>query len=266
MGDRAMCHIRLGGDLPRSKLPELQHHIETYGLLSDWGGEPVDTEIPLLSEPLDLYGEELNGGLVPDLEKFCVDNALPFWRWSGGCGGAFEPELYANYGPSDQHYAQAADSEDPVFTAQDVNKANSLDDLKAILANFERELPPFRITGDIPAAIDQETANYLAEARERALTGFPLSRITEAFYLAQLNCLPPVYKRNTPGFFICEAYTDNVHAQFIEHRGAHYAAYVDVTDKASIVDYPAINAFHDEHSDDKPLTWYPDLSKVSEPT
>ena len=107
MGDRAMCHIRLGGDLPRSKLPELQHHIETYGLLSDWGGEPVDTEIPLLSEPLDLYGEELNGGLVPDLEKFCVDNALPFWRWSGGCGGAFEPELYANYGPGDQHYAQS---------------------------------------------------------------------------------------------------------------------------------------------------------------
>lgn len=47
MGDRAMCHIRIGGDLPRSKLAELQHHIETYALMSDWGGEPVDTDIPL---------------------------------------------------------------------------------------------------------------------------------------------------------------------------------------------------------------------------
>ncbi len=264
MGDRAMCHIRLGGDLPHSKLAELQHHIETYALMSDWGGEPVDTDIPLLAEPLDLYGEELNGGTVPDLEEFCTDNSIPFWRWSGGCMGAFDPELYAWYGPGDSHYTQASDSEEPVFTSQDIAKAQSLDELKAVIANFDRDLPPFRITDDAPPEIDPETEHYLAETRQRALTGFPLSRITEDFYLAQLNCLPPVYKRNTPGFFISEAYTDNVHAQFIEHRGAHYAAYVDVTDPSSLIGYPTIDAFHPEHCSDTPLSWYPDLSKVSQ--
>ena len=105
--------------------------------------------------------------------------------------------------------------------------------------------------------MDQETRTYLDEARSKALTGFPLSRVTEEFYDNQLGCLPPVHMSGVPGFFVSEAYTENIHAQFIAYRGNFYGGYVDVTDPASRISHQAIEAFHAVHADDEPLTWYP---------
>lgn len=107
--------------------------------------------------------------------------------------------------------------------------------------------------------LDAETAAYLENARKSALKGFPLSRVTEDFHDRMLESLPPIQMSGVPGFFVSEAYTDNVHAQFVHYRGRFYGAYVDVTDPESRIGRERIAAFHAEHSDDEPLTWYPEV-------
>ncbi len=147
MGDRAQCHIEIGGTLPVALLDQLSRHIADYDLRCDWDGEPFDPEALLEDAVLDLYGDQLNGGLVPDLERFCAEHGLAYRRWSGGCLGAFNPEIVAHYGSGDSHEAAADDDENPVFTARDIERAESLDDLKRVAGNFGRELPPFRLAG-----------------------------------------------------------------------------------------------------------------------
>ncbi len=261
MGDRAMCHIRIGGQLPASLVASFSKLVADYDLRNDWSGDDAVIPVSGSCQSLDLYGEDLNGGTVPALEQFCRQHHLPFWRWSGGCHGAFTPALYAWYGEGDEHSIDASDDEQPMFSASDIEKASSVELLRDIVAQFNRPLPPFEIVNQ--PAMDPETTAYLAEIKQRALQGFPLSRVTREFHDAQLNCLPPVYRRGTPGFFISEAYTERVHAQFAEYRGNFYGAYVDIDDPQSVIDQRKLEAFHALHQDDEPLSWYPDLSKAS---
>ncbi len=62
--------------------------------------------------------------------------------------------------------------------------------------------------------------------RAAALARFPLSRVSEAFHDEMLGVLPPVHMRGAAGFFVSEAVTNDVHAQFVEHRSRFYGAYV----------------------------------------
>lgn len=145
MGDRAQCHIEIGGTLPAGLLDTLSQLIADYDLRCDWDGEPFDATSLPVDAVLDLYDDQLNGGLVPELERFCAENGLAFRRWSGGCLGAFNPEIVAHYGPGDSHDATADDNENPAFTADEIERAASLDELKGVVANLRRELPPFRL-------------------------------------------------------------------------------------------------------------------------
>lgn len=67
--------------------------------------------------------------MVPDLERFCIENGLAYRRWLGGCLGASIPEIVAHYGPGDTYGAAADDNENPVFTANEIERATSLDEL-----------------------------------------------------------------------------------------------------------------------------------------
>ena len=145
MGDRAQCHIEIGGTLPALELDKLSQLIADYDLRSEWDGEPFDASLLPENAVLDLYGDQLNGGLVPELERFCAENGLAYRRWSGGCLGAFNPEIVAHYGPGDSHDSAADDNENPVFTADEIERAASLDELKNVVGNLRRELPPFRL-------------------------------------------------------------------------------------------------------------------------
>lgn len=107
--------------------------------------------------------------------------------------------------------------------------------------------------------LDAETAAYLDNARKTALDGFPFSRVTEDFHDRMLECLPPIHMRGVPGFFVSEAYTDDIHAQFIHYQGRFYGGYVDIRDPLSRMEHDRIAAFHTEHSRDEPLSWYPEL-------
>ena len=60
------------------------------------------------------------------------------------------------------------------------------------------------------------------------MASFPLSRITQRFYDAMLGVLPPQYIKGVAGFFLSEAATQNIHAQFIAHGGRTYGGYADL--------------------------------------
>jgi hypothetical protein len=65
------------------------------------------------------------------------------------------------------------------------------------------------------------------------------------------------YARRMPGFFVSEAVTDDVHAQFVEHGGRFYGAYVALRDPATWITHAAIAAFDAAHPDPPVLDWYP---------
>ena len=85
MGDRAYVHITIGGTLPFEHFAALAAHAADYDLRTEWeDGEPLDLPALVAGEPLELYGNELNGGQIPTIDAFCVEHGLPFRRWSGG--------------------------------------------------------------------------------------------------------------------------------------------------------------------------------------
>ena len=93
--------------------------------------------------------------------------------------------------------------------------------------------------------------------RAAALARFPLSRVSEAFHDEMLGVLPPVHMRGAAGFFVSEAVTDDVHAQFVEHRSRFYGAYVALRDPATWITQAAIAVFDAAHPDPPVLDWYP---------
>lgn len=93
MGDRAPVHITIGGKLPRKHLAIFLSHAAEYDLRAEWNGEPIDPAALGSGEPPELYGTELNGGQIPEVDAFCCEHGLLFRRWSGGCLGAYLPEI-----------------------------------------------------------------------------------------------------------------------------------------------------------------------------
>ena len=86
---------------------------------------------------------------------------------------------------------------------------------------------------------------------------FPLSRVSEAFHDEMLGVLPPVHCRGAAGFFVSEAVTGDVHAQFVACNGRFYGAYVALRDRATWITHAAIAAFDAAHPDPPVLDWYP---------
>jgi hypothetical protein len=82
--------------------------------------------------------------------------------------------------------------------------------------------------------------------------------MSEGFHDEMLGVLPPVHLRSAADFFVSEAVTDEVHAQFVEHHGRFYGAYVALRDPATWITHPAIAAFDAAHPDSPVLDWYPD--------
>jgi|AutmiccBRH37_all_1029493.scaffolds.fasta_scaffold31018_1 hypothetical protein len=120
----------------------------------------------------------------------------------------------------------------------------------------DRALPALR--AEYPTASIMSLADYHAGATAKALAEFPLSRVTEDFYDQMLNVLPPVHRRGCPGFFVSEALTLNVHAQFISHNGRYYGGNADLSTGGrtwSIDDVDALEASLDPAT--PPLSWYP---------
>ncbi|MFC4194674.1 hypothetical protein ACFQFS_14565 [Novosphingobium lubricantis] len=94
--------------------------------------------------------------------------------------------------------------------------------------------------------------------REAVLARFPLSRVSEAFFDEMLGVLPPAHIAGVPGFFVTEAVSDDVHAQFVHAGGRFYGGYVGLKDRAGLVTHARIAEFEVAHPDAMELAWYPD--------
>ena len=143
MGDRASVHISIGGSLPLEYLEAFAAHAENYDLRVEWDGEPFDPAVLPEGEPLELYGTELNGGQIPDIDAFCADHGLPFRRWSGGCIGAFLPEIVLFDGQGSLRDYTASEDEYLLFPPSWILGFKRLRDLKREIARAELTIPPF---------------------------------------------------------------------------------------------------------------------------
>ena len=109
-----------------------------------------------------------------------------------------------------------------------------------------------------PGAITEPTSTYFERTRAETLASFPLSRITRRFYDAMLSVLPPQLS-SAAGFFLCEAATQRIHAQFIEHGGRRYGGYADLARGSrkiwTIADIIELECRADERN--PTLDWFP---------
>lgn len=143
MGDRAPVHITVGGTLSRGHLATLAAHAADYDLRTDWDSEPFDPAVLAVGKPLELYGTELNGGQIPQIDAFCCEHGLPFRRWSGGCLGAFLPEIVLFEGSGAMRDYTASEDEYVLFPPSWIKSYTRLRDLKRELARAELTIPPF---------------------------------------------------------------------------------------------------------------------------
>src|SRR3546814_15077587 len=79
-----------------------------------------------------------------------------------------------------------------------------------------------------PDAVVESTHPDFERTRAETLASFLLSRITQRFYDAMLGVLPSQYIKGVAGFFITDAATQNIHAQFIVNGGCTYRGHADL--------------------------------------
>lgn len=145
MGDRAPVHITIGGTMPREVLADFAGIADSYDLRVEWDGEPFDPAAIVDGEPLELYGTELNGGQIPGIDDFCVRHGLVFRRWSGGCLGAFLPEIVVFDGSGPMRDYTASEDEYLLFPPSWINRFTRLRELKRAMAQAEITVPPLVI-------------------------------------------------------------------------------------------------------------------------
>lgn len=146
MADRVSVSIAIGGDLPSSERDKFVETIMWERLCTEWDGPEFDTSQLPSGEPLRLYAHEVAWGRLDDLEAFCINQALPFVRWSGGYPGQFGPETAVFTGHGEVRLF-AADEEEYVVLG--CATAEQLGSYEAILAYFDAAdftVPPLRVT------------------------------------------------------------------------------------------------------------------------
>ena len=105
---------------------------------------------------------------------------------------------------------------------------------------------------------DPDSAAPPPGVRARTLAQFPLSRVSEAFHDEMLGVLSPVHIRGAAGFFVSEAVTEDIHAQFIDRDGRFYGGYVALRDPETWITSSRIAAYDVENPNAVELAWYPD--------
>lgn len=150
MADFVSARIRIGGTLPAARYAELAHQIATYDLRTEWGGAPFDPQTTHANGALDLYAHDVSNGTFDDLEEFCIDHGLAFWRWSGGSAGAFDSEIVIVDSNGERSVFTAAEDEYVVFDAQVIIQLGSYDAILAMIERSRFDPPGFRVEGCAP--------------------------------------------------------------------------------------------------------------------
>jgi len=148
MADRVSASITIGGNLPAALLPAFVGIIQNEGLSTEWNGEPFNpSELPQ-GEPLRLMAHEVAWGRFEELEAFCLENALPFARWSGAYPGQWGAERTVFTGTGEPQ-GYAADEDDYILMGRCT--AERLGNFAAIVAHFDAAdfpIPALVVTAD----------------------------------------------------------------------------------------------------------------------
>jgi hypothetical protein len=148
MADRVSATITVGGILPAALLPDLLAIIELEGLSTEWDGEAFAANQLPEDGPLLLMAHEVAWGRFPELESFCIENGLPFARWSGAYAGQWGAERTVFTGTGEPQ-GYAADEDDYILIGRCT--VERLGSIEAILAHFDAAdfaIPPLAIVPD----------------------------------------------------------------------------------------------------------------------
>ncbi|OQW70218.1 MAG: hypothetical protein BVN33_17720 [Proteobacteria bacterium ST_bin13] len=157
MADRVSASITIGGLLSRSTYAELVEHIHAEGLATEWDGEPFEAHHRTMGAPLNLYAHEVAGGRFDALESWCVQNRLPFARWSGGYAGQWGPERVIYRGEGTLASYVVTEDDEIVIARGTIEQLGSLE---AVLAHFDAAdfaIPPLAVEGDDQSATASTT-------------------------------------------------------------------------------------------------------------
>ena len=145
MADRVSVSITIGGKLPANHLDELIALANDKNLSVDWDGEPFTRHDLPSGSPLVLRGNEIADGKVDEIEDFCCENDLPFWRWSGGAAASFPAEIVLWKGVGERRAFTADERGQVILTADEASEIASIDDLRTHFDTGAYEPPPFEI-------------------------------------------------------------------------------------------------------------------------
>lgn len=134
MADRVSASIRIGGTLDRDKLLDLAAIINAEGLSTDWDGEDFALSQLPEGDALALMAHEVAWGRFERLEQFCVDESLPFARWSGTYAGQWGAERVVFTG-REEPISYPCDEDDHVVIGKD--HVVRLGSVAAVIAYFD---------------------------------------------------------------------------------------------------------------------------------
>ena len=143
MADRVSASITIGGLLTAEKLLDLAATINSEGLSTDWDGEDFTLSQLRPGEALTVMAHEVAWGRFEALEQFCVDEGLPFARWSGAYAGQWGAERVVFTGTGEP-ISYPCDEDDHVVIARE--HVSRLGSIEAVIAYFDAAdltIPPF---------------------------------------------------------------------------------------------------------------------------
>ncbi|WP_231736184.1 hypothetical protein [Sphingopyxis sp. HIX] len=153
MADCVSISITIGGRVGAEAFGALVEIINSERLSIEWEGPTFHAGHRIVGEPLSLYAHNVPWGRAESLEALCVEQGLPFVRWSGGYPGEWSAErvIFRGSGEADSYMC---DENDRIMIDQHVVKERG--SIEAILTYFEEadfEIPPLVVDGDPEPAL-----------------------------------------------------------------------------------------------------------------
>lgn len=136
--------------------------IRAEGLATEWDGELFDTDHRTVGTPLNLFAHEVAGGCFDALESWCVQNRLPFARWSGGYAGQWDPQRVIHRGEGILSSYVVTDDDVVVIAREAIERLGSLDAVSAHFDDADFAVPPLAVEGDDQSAT-ASTSNQCAK-------------------------------------------------------------------------------------------------------
>lgn len=146
MADRVSATITIGGSIDRAKLLDLTEIIQSEGLSTDWDGEEFALSQIVDGEPLRVMAHDVAWGRFEGLEQFCIDEALPFVRWSGSHGGQWGAERLVFTGNGQATRYPCSEDDDVVIGREHLERIGSIEGVMAYFDAASFTVPPLRST------------------------------------------------------------------------------------------------------------------------